>query len=96
MWETFCDGSVAVGLWERVAEARGKTHPEDAIALYKRLFRMWCGARGSNYEQALAIVKKIQALRAENKQLQIFGDELAEISLAWKRKRNFMKLLDAL
>lgn len=44
----------------------------------------------------VSIVKKIRALRVAHKQLGMFGDELAEIRLEWKRKRNFMKLLDAL
>jgi len=54
------------------------------------------GARSSHYGEAFAIVKKTQALRAAHKQLGMFGDELAEIRLEWKRRRNFMKLLDTL
>ena len=80
------------------AEARGTTHHEEAIALYKRLLphRVEGGSRGSHYGEAFAIVKKIRALRVAHQQLGMFGDELAEIRLEWKRKRNFMKLLDAL
>ncbi len=54
------------------------------------------GSRGSDYGEAFAIVKKIRALRLAHKQLGMFGDELAEVRLEWKRKRNFMKLLDVL
>lgn len=98
MWDAFSGGAVDVALWESVADVRGKTHPEEAIALYKRLLphRVEGGSRGSQYGEALAIVKKIRALRVAHKQLDLFGDELADIRLAWKRKRNFMKRLDAL
>lgn len=98
MWDAFSGGKVDVGLWESVAEARGTTHHEEAIALYKRLLphRVEGGSRGSHYGEAFAIVKKIRALRVAHQQLGMFGDELAEIRLEWKRKRNFMKLLDAL
>lgn len=98
MWDAFCGGKVDVGLWEGVADVRAKTHHEEAIALYKRLLphRVEGGSRGSYYGEAFAIVKKIQALRMSHKELGIFGDELAEVRLEWKRKRNFMKMLDAL
>lgn len=98
MWDAFCGGKVAVDLWERVADARATSHPEEAAALYKRLLPhvVESGARGSYYEGAYAIVKKVRALREAQKQLGMFRDELAQIRLEWKRKRNFMKLLDAL
>ncbi len=98
MWDAFSGGKVDVGLWEPVADVRGKTHHEDAIALYKRLLPHLVegGSRGSHYGEAFAIAKKIRALRVAHKQMGMFGDELAEIRLEWKRKRNFMKLLDAL
>ena len=98
MWDAFSGGKVDAGLWEPVADARGRTHHEEAIALYKRLLPHLVegGSRGSHYGEAFALVKKIRALRVSHKQLGMFGDELAEIRLEWKRKRNFMKLLDAL
>mgnify|MGYP001041349616 FL=1 len=75
-----------------------QTNHDEAIALYKRLppHRIEGGSRGSDYGEAFAIVKKVRALRLAHKQLGMFGDELAEIRLEWKRKRNFMKLIDAL
>lgn len=98
MWDAFCGGKVDVGLWERVADVRAQTNHEEAIALYKRLLphRVDGGSRSSDYGEAFAIVEKIRVLRVAHKQLGMFGDELAEVRLEWKRKRNFMKLLDAL
>lgn len=98
MWRAFSGGTVAAEHWAQVAEVRGKTHHEEAIALYRRLLPVLVesGSQGSHYEAAFSVVKKIKALREAHGQLGMFGDELAEIRLEWKRKRNFMKLLDAL
>lgn len=98
MWAAFCGGQVDVGLWERVADVRAKSHHEEAIALYKCLlpYLVEAGSRSSHYAEAFAIVKKIRALRETHKQMGMFGDELAEVRLEWKRKRNFMKMLDGL
>lgn len=95
MWDAFGGGKVDADLWEPVADARGKTNHEEAIALYKRLLPHRVES-GSRYGEAFAIVNKIRALRVAHKQLGVFRDELAEIRLTWKRKRNFMKLLDSL
>lgn len=54
------------------------------------------GTHGSYYGEAFAIVKRIRALHAAHEEMGMFGDEFAEIQLKWKRKRNFLKLLDAL
>ncbi|WP_051071649.1 SWIM zinc finger domain-containing protein [Azoarcus sp. KH32C] len=98
MWEAFCGGETDIRLWGKVAAARGRTHHEDAIALYKRLLPhvVEQGSHGSRYDAAFDVVKAIRMLRLENKQRVIFGDELAEIRLQWKKKRNFQKLLDTL
>ena len=98
MWHAFCGGKGDVGLWGRVADVHAQTNHDEAIAFYKRLppHRIEGGSRGSDYGEAFAIVKKVRAPRLAHKQLGIFGDELAEIRLEWKRKRNFMKLIDAL
>ena len=42
------------------------------------------------------MVQAIRNLRAAQGRLRMFGEELAGIRLEWKRKRNFMKLLEVL
>jgi tetratricopeptide (TPR) repeat protein len=97
-WETFCGGPVDVRLWDKVAAMRGKTHPEEAVMLYKKLLphAVNAGTRGAQYGEAFEIVKAIQGLRAARNQDAVFKQELAELRLTWKAKRNFMKLLATL
>ncbi len=94
-WETFCGGPVDVRLWDKVAAVRGKTHPEEAVMLYRKLLphAVDAGTRGAQYGEAFEIVKAIQELRAARSQEAVFKQELVELRLAWKAKRNFMKLL---
>jgi uncharacterized Zn finger protein len=85
-------------LWDKVAAVRGVTHPEEGIALYKKLLPhvVTAGTRGAQYGEAFEIVKAIQELRAAQKQEALFRQELAELRTTWKPKRNFMKLLATL
>ncbi|MBU6483258.1 MAG: hypothetical protein KGL70_01025 [Betaproteobacteria bacterium] len=59
---------------------RGGTHPEGAIALYKKLLphAVNAGTRGAQYGAAFEIVKAIQRLRAIQRQDAVFKQELAE------------------
>jgi uncharacterized Zn finger protein len=97
-WEAFCGGPVDIRLWDKVAVVRGKTHPEEAVAIYKKLLPhvVTAGTRGAQYEEAFEIVKAIQDLRAAQKLDALFRQELAELRTTWRAKRNFMKLLATL
>ena len=96
MWAVFCGGPVSVKLWEAVAAMRGKTHPDEAVALYRRLLPHVVEAEGpgARYDRAFEVVAAIRQLRIEEGQLAMFQNELREIRGEWKRKRNFMKRLD--
>jgi hypothetical protein len=98
MWDAFSGGPVEIRLWDQVAAMRGKTHPEDAVRVYKGLLPgvVEDGTRGARYEEALAVVKAIQALRRGQRMDAMFAQELAELRSKWKAKRNFMKLLDTI
>jgi uncharacterized Zn finger protein len=97
-WEAFCDGPVDMHLWDKVAAMRGKTHPEDAIAVYKKLLPhvVNAGTRGAQYGKAFEIVKTIEALRVAQKQEAVFTQDVAELRTTWKAKRTFIKLLATL
>lgn len=98
MWAVFCGGPVSVKLWQQVADIRGKTHPDEAVALYRRLLPYVVEAEGSGarYDRAFEIVAAIRQLRIESGELAKLLTELGEIRSEWKRKRNFMKRLDEL
>lgn len=97
-WAAFCGGPVDMRLWDKVAAMRGKTHPEEAVTLYKRLLphAVAGGARSAQYGEAFEIVKAIHGLRAAQKQDALFRQELAELRITRKAKRNFIKLLATL
>lgn len=66
--------------------------------MYRRLLPhvVEAGTSGSRDEEAAAVMQAIRSLRAAQGRLRMFGDELAGIRLDWKRKRNFMRLLEVL
>jgi len=74
---TFCDGPVDIRLWDKVAAMRGKTHPEQAVALYKRLLPhvVTAGTHGAQYGEGFESVKVIQELRAAQKQDALFRQD---------------------
>jgi uncharacterized Zn finger protein len=95
VWQVFRGGPVDVRLWADVAALRGKTHPDEAVKVYKELLSHAVdeGTRGAQYGEAFAIVNAIRALRIAQNQRARFLEELAEWRVAWMSKRNFMKLL---
>ena len=62
-WTEAKGGSCHGALWLRLAEARAKDNPEDAIAVYSEQLKpalQW--AQQSTYEQAVHILRKIRKL----------------------------------
>nr|WP_246167597.1 DUF6880 family protein [Propionivibrio limicola] len=98
MWATLKGGRTSKNLWERCAAMRGKTHPDDAIALYFKMLPMAIeeGTRNARYEQAFRLVQSIGKLRGQQGKTTEFAAELARIRLEYKAKRNFIKALSVL
>lgn len=98
MWATLKGGPTSSSLWEKCADLRGKTHPEDAIPLYFKLLPQAVsnGSSNSRYESAFRIVQSIGKLRTKQDRAADFKQELARIRLEYKAKRNFIKLLSTL
>ena len=97
-WELYIGGKTAVQLWQPLAELRATTHPQDALALYRKLLpmRVQEGAPKARYEAAFEVVKAMRDVYAALDQTHKFQEELAGWKLQWGSKRNFMKLLDTL
>ena len=97
-WELYRGGKTAVQLWQPLAELRAKTHPQDALAVYRTLLpmRVQEGAPKARYEAAFEIVKAMREVYAALDQTHKFQEELDRWKRDWGNKRNFMKLLDTL
>jgi uncharacterized Zn finger protein len=96
-WQEAKSGICHERLWLQLADARAKEYPEDAIAVYRRqVAHLVKLTNNQSYEEAIVLVKKIKPLLTRCREASSVGDYLAELRLAFKAKRNFMKLLDQL
>lgn len=88
-----CDARTLVHL----ARALSETQPDAAISLYKRAIHPIADLKtNSAYAEAADIARAVGKLLKAANRAKEFGDWLAEVRLAHKPKRNFMKLLDTL
>ena len=82
-------------LWLRVAATREEKHPGDAIPVYQEIIvTILKHSNNSEYEESMNLIRKIRELMARLRRENEFGDYLAALRIEYKRKRNFMKLLD--
>ena len=94
-WREAEAGGCSQRLWLALAKSREKSHPEDAIRVYKDRVASLLRHTGDRvYEEAVDYLQKIYALLARSGREDAFRHLLAEIRAAHKRKRNLMKLLD--
>jgi uncharacterized Zn finger protein len=95
-WTEAKTGSCSNGLWFRLAEARAKDHPEDAIAVYSEQLKPALQlAQQSAYEEAVDILGKIQKLMVQLGKKAEFASLVQSVRAQYKPRRNLMKLLDA-
>ena len=81
-----------------MAQLRGATHPDDAIAIYRKLLpdAIRQGQSNARYDEAHELVSRIRELRIRQDKLAEFRQELAALRLEYKAKRNLIKRLDNL
>ena|SRR5688572_1545269 len=96
-WQEASASGCSASLWLRVAAAREKKHPGDAIPIYQEMIAPTLN-QGNNvaYEEAVKLLQKIRELMARLDRVTEFDDYLAALRVEYKRKRNFIKLLDAI
>ena len=84
-------------LWLRVAAAREERHPGDALPIYQEMIAPTL-KQGNNdaYAEAVKLVQKIRELMGRLNRISEFEDYLGPLRVEYKRKRNFIKLLDAI
>lgn len=78
------------GLQERLAHASEASHPDDALAIYKRRVEALVRAGGNrSYAEAAAFVARMKRLQGAGAQTAYVSD----LRTRHKAKRNFMKAL---
>ncbi len=83
-------------LWLRLARLRERSHPEDSLAVYQRQAEsVLQHASQRGYEIAVARLKQVRDVMTRLGKTRELADYLATVRFAHKRKRNFLKLLDA-
>ncbi len=94
-WQEASAGGCSSGLWLRVAATREEKHPADAVPIYKEMIApILKQANNGAYEEAVKLLHKIRELMGRLDRVTEFEDYLAALRVEYKRKRNFIKLLD--
>lgn len=94
-WQEASSGGCSNTLWLRVAATREEKHPGDVVPIYKEMIApVLKQANNSAYAEAVNLIRKIRKLMGRMRREYEFEDYLAALRVEYKRKRNFMKLLD--
>ena len=80
-----------------MARFREKDHPRDAIAVYQRQVGPIVGLTNNKaYAEAVVLIRRIGNLMNGSGDREDFLQYLATLRTDFKRKRNFMQMLDEL
>ena len=94
-WQAANTGSCGEALWLELAGSREKTHPRDAIRVYRMLIDPIVERTNNDaYAQAVGLLRRVKRLMDELGEEAEFRRYLARLRIEYKRKRNFMKLLE--
>jgi hypothetical protein len=96
-WQEATAGGCSQHLWLRIADASLKDHPERSRPIYRELIAPTL-ARTNNaaYDEAIKLLGKMRKAMLSLDRATEFDDYLAALREEYKRKRNFIKLLDGL
>ncbi len=96
-WRAAQEGGCSDGLWLELAAGREERHPEDALTVYRGLVAPTVEQTNSAaYQRAVALLRKVYDLLTRLGRPAEFDDYLAALRVEYKRKRSFIKLLDAI
>ena len=95
-WQEAQEGVCSEGLWLELAEKREKEHPTDALEIYRaRIEPLVEPTTNGDYAEPVRLLLKIQCLMKRLGREEEFTGDLQRLRETYKRKRNFLKLLDA-
>ncbi len=96
-WQEALAGGCTNDLWMKLAAVREEDHPQDALSIYReRVAPLVEMTNNTAYEQAIELLHKIHKLLDRLGRGTEFDDYLIALRVEFKRKRNFIKLLDAI
>jgi hypothetical protein len=96
-WQEAKQGGCDERLWIRLAGLREDKHPRDAIAAYQQLIGPIVNRTNNDaYAEAAGLLNRVKQLMGKLGEGREFRRYLTQIQVEYKRKRNFMKLLDRL
>jgi uncharacterized Zn finger protein len=94
-WDEALAGGCIEELWLRLAAGREQSHPQDALDVYRRQIEPTLGKTNDEaYRQVVAYLRKIRMLMVRLGREREFRELIDALRATWKRKRNFIKLLD--
>lgn len=102
LWEKDTDAALAAAeahgcsddLWMKLAEALEKTHPAEALQVYRESIEPLVDRKNNQaYKEAIARISKIRKLMGQVGRAAEFSEYLRELRARHKPKRNFIKLL---
>jgi uncharacterized Zn finger protein len=94
-WQEASAGGCSESLWLRVAATREAEHPGDVVPVYKELVAIILKrANNAAYAEAVQLLRKIRELMVRLESETEFENYLAALRVEYKRKRNFIKLLE--
>jgi len=95
-WEEACDGGCSLSQWLELAGRREDEHPEDALRIRNdEVARLVNQTNNVSYKEAIEHVESIRRLLHSKGQEERFHEYVATLRQVFKRKRNFMKMLDS-
>ena len=95
-WKEACDKGCSVDQWLELAERRENEHPEDALRIRNdEIARLVNQTNNAAYREAIGQVERIGRLLFDEGREERFREYVANLRRVFKRKRNFMKMLDA-
>lgn len=94
-WREAQAGGCSNDLWLELAAKREKTHPQDALPIYQAQIEPTLDRTNNEaYRQAIVLLRKVRELMGRLGRQADFAQYLSVVRATYKRKRNFMKLLD--
>ncbi|PUB90319.1 MAG: hypothetical protein DBP01_08175, partial [gamma proteobacterium symbiont of Ctena orbiculata] len=94
-WREAQAGGCSDRLWLKLAGLREKEHPRDAIAVYrKQIGPIVEQTNNEAYAEAAGLLSRVEKLMGRLGERAAFQQYLNTVRTEYKRKRNFMKLLD--